>query len=342
MTPSMEHRNALDLLRLGAAWAVLFGHQFALLGLPEPLLLGHYAWGELGVGVFFFLSGGLVWASWCRDPHCGRFFARRSLRIFPAVVVVVVLTVAVLGPGLTRLSWSDYWADAETWAYFKTLLLNNQKALPGVLENNPLAHAINGSLWSLGPECLAYVALAVVGTAVRCRRDVAAAALLVVMVALLAHYAWSHEGRTKAHFEVLALFGWGTWWAQWRAQRAKLEPLSKWALAMVMLAALVYAGWLQDGMRRMVLLVVVLGLVWLAHCVAWGQALMARMGDLSFGMYIYAFPVQQTLIHWFPKWHWGHHLLVATIVTMALAWLSWHGIEKLALRFKPTGPQVTH
>ena len=338
MTPLSDHRNALDVLRLAAAWVVLFGHQFALLGLEEPLLLGHYGWGELGVGVFFFLSGGLVWSSWCRDPHWGRFFARRSLRIFPALVVVVLLTVCALGPWLSRLDWHGYWAADGTWRYFKTLLLNNQKGLPGVFEHTPLADAVNGSLWSLGPEFLAYGMVALVGGVVHLRRDLGAALLLLCMVALLTHYAWSHDGHTKPHLEVVAMFGWGAWWAQWRTQRSRAEPVSRLAWACVLLALVVYAVLLDDGMRRLGLLFGVAVLVWWAHRVTWGQAFMARFGDVSYGVYIYAFPVQQTLIYFFPQWHLGLHLGVASALTLALAWLSWHGVEQMALRFKPVRP----
>lgn len=327
------------MLRLAAAWVVLFSHQFALLGRDEPLFLGLYAWGELGVGIFFFLSGGLVWASWCRDPHWGRFFARRSLRIFPALVVVVLLTVLVLGPSLTRLSWSEYWATEGTWRYFKTLLLNNQRELPGVFESNPMAGAVNGSLWSLGPEFLAYVLVAVVGALLFWwRREAAVAALLMLMVGLLAYHAWGHEGRTKAHWEVLALFGWGACWMQWREQRHHRSAASWWAWAGVLLAFGVYVLWIEEGVRRLLLLAVVASLVHLAHSVAWCKGQMDRLGDVSYGVYIYAFPVQQTLIHFFPQLHWGLHLLLASMLTLVLAWLSWHAVEQPALRFKPARP----
>lgn len=341
MKVQTDHRNALDLLRLLAAWMVLFSHQFALLGLQEPLWLGRYSWGELGVGIFFFLSGGLVWASWCRDPHWGRFFARRCLRIFPALAVVVVLSVAVLGPGLTSLTWADYWQADATWHYFKTLLLNNQKGLPGVFASNPLPDAVNGSLWSLGPEFLAYVVLAVVGwVCARWHRQWSVLVLLGVMLALLAAYVLKN-GQGKPYFEVLVLFGWGAWWVQWRLQRQQGNGLSAMAMGLALLALLTEL-WLAGGVSRLILLVNIAALVSVGYSFSWGHRALARVGDLSYGMYIYAFPVQQTLVHWFPAWHLGLHLLVATIWTLLLAWLSWHGIEKLALRFKPAAPLVMH
>lgn len=341
MRPGAGHQNALDLLRLIAAWMVLFSHQFVLLGLDEPLWLGRFSWGELGVGIFFFLSGGLVWCSWQRDPHLGRFFARRCLRIFPALVVVVLLSVLVLGPALTSLTWMEYWQAEGTWRYLKTLLLNNQKGLPGVFVHNPLADAVNGSLWSLGPEFLAYLILAAVGRIfLKMHRDVAVIGLLLVMLGLLAWYVGEH-GISKPHLEVVVLFGWGVCWLHWRWQRQHGMSFSRWGCLTVALGLLLCLL-LVDGLNRLVLLLHVALLVSLAYKVAWGQQMLARVGDLSYGMYIYAFPVQQTLIHFFPNWSFGPHLLSATLLTVLLAWLSWHCIEKLALHLKPTVPFSAH
>ena len=128
------------------------------------------------------------------------------------------------------------------------------------------------------------------------------------------------------------------WWAQWRTQRRRTEPVSGLAWACIALALVVYALLIDGGMRRVGLLCGVGVLVWFAYLVAWGQKVMTRFGDVSYGMYIYAFPVQQTLIHFFPQWHLGLHLGVASALTLLLAWLSWHGVERVALRFKPDGP----
>ncbi len=334
-----QHHNALDLLRLAAAWMVLFSHQFDLMLEQAPLWLSHYSWGQLGVGIFFFLSGGLVWGSWQRDPHLGRFFARRCLRIFPGLLVVVLLTVLVLGPVMSSLRFNDYWMEEGTWRYLKTLLLNNQKGLPGVFEDNPLPVAVNGSLWSLGPEFLAYVILAIVGSCCRYwRRDLAPAVLLVTMSALLALYI-QNNGQSKQHLEVLVLFGWGAWWAHWRSQR-QLGVAMSWPGLVLVLLALSGNLFLNGGFERLILLLNIIGLVYFGYRLSWGHALLTKLGDMSYGVYIYAFPVQQSLIQVFPEWRLGAHLLAATALTFMLAWVSWHGVEKIALRFKPAIPPV--
>ena len=327
-------RNAIDLLRLLAAWAVLYSHQYALLGFPEPALWGLYSWGEVGIGIFFFLSGVLVWRSWCRDPHPGRYFARRSLRIFPGLWVLVLLTIGVLGPVLTSLPWQEYWASGETWHYLQTLVLFNPKGLPGVFDANPYAVAVNGSLWSLKVEFFAYILVAIVGAWSRGRFALGAALLALLAVLPLAGYAfWT--GHTIAHLEVLALFGLGALAGQWVNSWQKGQARSLLVSVLSGMALLVYLSAPLDGWGHVGLLLIVGVPVVLAFSITWGHRLTSRLGDVSYGIYIYAFPVQQTLAHLVPQWSFGAHLAAATACTLALATLSWHGVEKLALRFKP-------
>lgn len=336
LAESMRHRdNSLDVLRLLAAWLVLFSHQFAFLGWAEPTIFGEYAWGEVGLAIFFFLSGGLVWGSWCRDPNWRRFFIRRCLRIFPGLIVVVLLCAFVLGPALTNLSWQDYWSADGTWTYFKTILLNNQKGLPGVFEKNPYDLAVNGSLWSLSPEFFAYVMVAVVGSVMVRRQDTGAAVLLCMFVGILSYYI-VRNGHSKVHYEVIALFGWGAVWARWMASRGVGQSFSVFALALVFLAFVFFAFALNGGVHRTVLMLSVALIVAVAYRLTLFKGFMARLGDISYGVYIYAFPVQQTLVHFFPDWHLAMHLCGSTGVTVVLAALSWRYVESVALLYKPS------
>src|SRR5438445_6117084 len=106
----MSHRgNAFDLLRLMAALLVVFGHSWVLTGHEDLLtFLGGINAGDLGVGVFFLLSGYLVSASWLADPSLKRFAARRALRIYPAYALVVAVLALVVGPLVTRLAPAAY------------------------------------------------------------------------------------------------------------------------------------------------------------------------------------------------------------------------------------------
>src|ERR1700744_1565293 len=91
------HKNNFDILRLIAAWAVLFGHSFTLYGSHtiDPLVsaLGYDASAALALSIFFIISGYLVTASWLKCKNPCSYFLHRLGRIIPALVVVIILTV---------------------------------------------------------------------------------------------------------------------------------------------------------------------------------------------------------------------------------------------------------
>lgn len=331
--------NSLGLLRLVAAWLVLYSHQYALMGLPEPLFLGLNTFGGAGVAIFFFLSGSLVWGSWRRDPHWGRYLVRRALRIFPALWVVVLLSVLVLGPALTTWSLADYWQGRGTARYAANLLLINQYNLPGVFETNAL-RAVNGSLWTLPAEFLSYLLVGVWGVA-RWRAWDLRVALGVLLMVLASYAVWFVSGRVKPAMEVVVLFAWGAVYGEYRWMRHQGQRWGWPALGFLVLAFVLFAGTTDRGPERAVLMLIAAAVVHAAMQVAWGDVLTRRLGDISYGVYIYAFPVQQTWVSVQPELSFAAHLGLSTMTTMALAWLSWHGIEKVALRWKPKGPATS-
>ncbi|MET0256305.1 MAG: acyltransferase family protein, partial [Luteibacter sp.] len=145
-------RNNFDALRVIGAFLVLISHQFALSGRPEPKVLGEHSLGNLGLLIFFSISGYLVTSSWLKDPHVLRFTARRALRMGPALCVSIPLTVAVIcALGLT--------------------------GFPG----NP-RHLTNGSLWTIPYEVYCYGLLLLAGVATRSPSIVLAVGLLAYFV----------------------------------------------------------------------------------------------------------------------------------------------------------------
>jgi peptidoglycan/LPS O-acetylase OafA/YrhL len=157
------NRNNLNVVRLGAAILVLYGHSFIFLGLPNPLFLSWLPLGVLGVYIFFTISGYLITESWDRDPNLLRFIARRMLRIFPGLIVCVFLSILVLGPVFTTLPLKKYLESQYTWGYLKNIGLYITYYLPGLFETNRVPNAVNGSLWSLPVEFLMYIFIAILG-----------------------------------------------------------------------------------------------------------------------------------------------------------------------------------
>lgn len=160
--------NNLDLMRLLCAYFVIYSHSFALspsAGQEDFLStltgIGFIALSGVAVKTFFFISGILVTNSLLTTGSITKFVTSRFLRVFPAFFVVVVLSALVLGPLLSTADFSTYISNPTTWHYIsKTLSLNIQYDLPGVFESNAI-NAVNGSLWTIPFEVKAYFYLLV-------------------------------------------------------------------------------------------------------------------------------------------------------------------------------------
>ena len=345
MTPAPDHQNNLTALRWFAATLVLYGHAFVFLGLPEPLFLQWVPMGPLGVYIFFAISGYLVAQSWSRDPHVLRFLAKRALRIFPGLIVCTLLSVLALGPWLTTLDAATYWRNEHTRGYFANIALYMTYHLPGVFASNKLPHAVNGSLWSLPVEFFMYLLLALLGTVGACFKAAHLSARItsglvgavsLLFMALVAFWAMpATEAMVQYRTDLRQIPLCGVYfmvgaslycfnWARHFSLSNVILALVLWLCLSVRPQWFVMASW------------VVLPFVVLAFGLArhpWLSRMHQR--DYSYGIYIYAFPVQQTLVSFWPQMPLIDYLLSTLMITIALAALSWHFVEKPALKLKP-------
>ena len=327
------HKNSFDLLRLFAAVLVLYSHQHVLLGMVEPRLFNWTTLGGAGVAIFFFLSGFLVWSTWVRDPELKRFFVRRSLRIFPVLWFVVLLTVLV-SVLFSRLVASDYFSLSETWRYLNSSLLVVRRGLPDVFVDNPNPFAVNGSLWTLPVEFLYCESVAFIGSVSLVQWNWLMAVSLGLVV-LAAAFGPSITGdRFIPNLKMVAILWWGTIFRFVRGRPAAEKKM--WAMGLG-LAFLVFVFLESRGVERAGTLAFAVALVLIAQRVSWGSLVTDRLGDLSCGMYIFVLPVQQTVVALVSPldWSFGAHLGVSFLATSALAYGSWYLLEKCSLRFKP-------
>jgi peptidoglycan/LPS O-acetylase OafA/YrhL len=326
MVPLRQHTNAFDHIRLVAAGLVLYSHQYALMGMREPFVavLGA-SYGGLGIYIFFAVSGYLNTQSLAQHRSMQVYLFNRALRIYPALAACVVFTVIL---GFIVASDRDAYVSVKLLSYIAknvTLFSGVKLAVPGVFESNVFPQALNGSLWTLPYEVKMYVVLAVCLAAARYNLVLPIIVFAGVCAIALLGTAGLLPVLPRNDFWVLfsILFLAGSAVAAVQSFTALVVAIG--ALAA---AALVFAGNGEQLLARLLLLtaiVIALGSITLP------KRLRLPL-DLSYGLYLYAFPIQQLSATLFTDF-WPA-LAFSAVITFVLALMSALFIERYALRLK--------
>lgn len=336
-TRSRVRFDGFDLIRIVAALLVVFDHSYGITGhRPPHIAVRNYQLdtGHLGVIIFFLTSGFLVAQSWEHDPRPLRFGRRRFARIWPALAVLVVFSVFVLGPVVTELSVSAYFRTRFSWDYLwnMTLFTRVQFRLPGVFDGQP-AQAVNGSLWTLPYEAFAYVGVAVLGVFGILKRRALVAVLAAVT--LLVFELVIVERALSAPYAVLGItergaIHLGTYFLLGVALSAYRDHLQK--------------RWLMLGGVGLCLLAFPIGeplfFVVGVSALVIGLGMTSsdpverfhRFGDPSYGIYILSFPAQQLLVHLGYSPDPILFFALAAPISVALGYLSWWAVERPGMR----------
>lgn len=328
--------NSFGVLRLAMALLVLVSHSYWLAtgsNSNEPLHgITGFSLGEHAVQVFFLLSGLLVASAAERSASIRDFATGRILRIFPGLLVCLALTAFVLGPLVTSLPLASYVAHDGLREYLmKTAtLLSASVPLPGVFETVPVEGLANGSLWTLKFEVACYAGLAVMLALGLFRPRARTLASVLVAAAILASAAYLPAGSGKyssiqniAYFAIH--FGLGVL-AFLQKGRLRISGIA--AAALFVPAALAIGTPLQNLTTAVFL---GYGALWLSTQRFGALRTFCNRTDLSYGTYIYAMPVQQTIEWAAPGIGATALTLVALGPVLALAWLSWTLVERPAM-----------
>lgn len=338
MSLRADHDNNFDALRLFAAGMVIYGHGWVLSTNAGPGFWG-VPFARIGLDIFFAISGYMVTASWQRTPDLRAFLAKRALRVFPGLIACVLASAFILGPRLTSLPLRDYLTHPQTLAYLHNIRLEEQLYLPGVFEGMRLGGAVNGSLWSLFPEVLCYLTVPLLGLlALRPRLWTLALGGLGAGIAGMWLF-YGYDGEVIEFYstdikymlvQVPFFFGGALYRLLgeripnfYRADFAILGYTLNWMVSS-------WYSWWNLPIEWVTLPYMVL---------CFGRMSMpvvrraSRFGDFSFGLYLYAFPVQQFILAAMP----GNPYPIATcmVLTLPIAVASWHLVEAPALRWKP-------
>lgn len=323
-------------LRIYLSFIVLFWHGFTVCdGLVDGI--GSSAFqnqiinplGRMVLPMFFGLSGFLVAGSAVRLGSLRVFLTFRILRLLPALLVEVTLSVLMLGMLFTSKSLGTYFSDPLTYRYFGNMVGQLSFFLPGVFRHHPIP-MVNLNLWTLVPEFYCYIIITIIfALGLFNKRKWLLLGLLqafVIFYLIQDQEAWVFVPVNNPWLIVCCMMG---CLAFVFAEYIPIHPVLFWVSA-----ALAYGFFYSTATVLPALLCTVYCAIYLGMVKLPLVPLLER-GDYSYGVYLYGFPITQAVWEWFPSFR--HGLLIFGLsapVTLLFAALSWHHVEKPALTLK--------
>jgi peptidoglycan/LPS O-acetylase OafA/YrhL len=345
LAAKIARAGSFDLMRLLFGFAVIWTHSIRFMegrGHLDPMdhVFGVkstwiYGLGDLAVDGFFALSGFLIAMSWARSEQLVAYLRNRVLRIYPGFAVASVVSLLVVAP-LAAPSVEFFWNE-----------LSPLKALGHIFRLKPPEASVflgtphptlNTSMWSISHEFRCYLLVAFLGIVLPRRfRLFAWSTILIGCVALL----WSHwkmpsfplrdtilgggeeEARLVGSFAMGALYFHAFTYHHilkrgfpLLAAVALLCLFNEWTLA-VAIPLVIAPFYLQVGLS--------------SHLGRW---IPKPPIDISYGVYLYGWPIQKLLLMWFPSIGLAPHILITIVLACGMGWLSWHLVESRFMRWK--------
>ncbi len=327
--------NNFNLIRFMAAMGVIISHAVLVStgkSELEPLRAATgYSLGDHAVNVFFVLSGFLVAKSLLTRRDVIAYAASRMARVLPGLIVAGLVTALVIGPIVTSSSVGEYFSAIGVWLYapmIGSLVVDPLNVrLPGVFAETPFPDIVNGPLWTIRYEVMAYVSLLILAMA-----GVFASKLRFTVffgAAIAGLLAWQvvdpfHAGPTALDHVARLGFSFLLGTAAYRL-RDHVQ------LSLIIVIGLFAITWLLAGTtfyRGALYVFTAAGVLWFAQTPGGVLRQFNKLGDYSYGLYIYGWPVAQALIVLNPQFSPLMLFALGAPITLGLAVLSWHFVEK--------------
>ncbi len=319
--------NNFDFLRFVAAAAIVFTHAYALrlgfvgIGLTDPILLV----GQAALAALLVTSGYLITSSWVSTSSAKRFVWKRFLRVVPALIPMIFFTLFIIGPLMTTLPLGEYFYALFSTAGLATVPFFEDGSVIGLFQINPWTY-VNGPLWTIPVEVVMYGVVAVLGIAGLLRRW-GVIPTLAAINALIWLVWFDDPVMSKVRYSLYFLIG-----AYLYIHRKQIpyHPAIAGALLVVLIVSALTPYSAVAGVVCIPYLTLYAAYLPVPFLNTFGRA-----GDFSYGTYIYHYPIQQTLIQ-----ATGNMLSLPALfglsflMTFALAFFSWHIIEKRAMAAK--------
>lgn len=334
------HRNNFDFLRLFAALLVVVGHAYGIMAREQPTLLGPQV-SVLGLIIFFSISGYLVTRSWSNDPSLPRFLSKRALRIFPGLIAAIAVTTFIVGSAETDLPLSSYLAHRDTYLYLLNGVLHYTYGLPGLFTGNPISGAANISLWSLPVEFSLYLATPLIAVLAARRHSFALGVATIALAISSIYFAYYYRGLHSTFYgtDLIAAMGMTFFFTSGAYFAATRHEFSMPTACILFVAWIAEPYYFEGALRFPIAILVAFAIPYIVIAIgtrSWPVIRSAgRFGDISYGVYLYAFPVQQVIAkHLAGKISIGLSIALSLAVSVPIAFISWHLIEKQALKAK--------
>jgi len=329
--------NNFTVLRLLLATFVIVSHSPEVLSgnhASEPLIaLGScMTIGELAVAGFFAISGMLIVQSWNRSPRLISYMAKRMLRIYPAFVLASLFCIVVVGPLATH---SSYFASLNPSRLIFSTLYLEEPELPELFSGRPYQN-VNGPMWTIAYEFRCYLLVAALGVAgLSCRWFwlfiLVTSCILVLTPSFDSAYfsrTYRFVGRPYQFVLLLIPFCSG-------ACICFFQPRVRAIWTLIAIVGVVCGLACCDKPIAYIVAGVLLSYIF--YCLAYLYIVKVRIPDVSYGVYLYAWPIQQLIANEYPAIN-PLLLTFSTIpITFAFGAISWYGLEQRFLRWKPSG-----
>lgn len=343
-------------MRFIAASLVLYGHCYPITnrGTYDEITLasrGIFPAAHMGVCIFFVVSGYLVTQSMKNSKTISEFVWKRIVRIFPALIVSLLLCVLVVGPLCTTLPINQYFNNPETYSFFKLIKLFPyvDDKLPGVFKNLPTDH-VNSSLWTLPYEVTMYFVLVILQKINLLNKrnvllvfGVIGFAFCVDATLNITHagiYSFAHARLIPVlHLSLVDTLDFGLYFMMGTLLNVFQDKFTyQFPVFIPMIFLWFGLGFMNVTNPTSIKIISYIALPYMVLYLANIKGKIndfGKLGDFSYGIYIYAFPVQQAIIYFY-----GVDIsitklfLLTVLIVLPMSILSWYLVEKRALTFK--------
>ncbi len=328
------------LLRLIAALIVLKQHSFtdAAQDFPNSIMTILHL-NLFGLPSFFFISGLLVAQSFEKSSSWKNFLWKRFLRIYPAAWLSILFCAFVLGPIFTTWHLRDYFTDNLLYQFLSTgSLVQVKYFLPGVFENSPMGtSSVNAPLWTVCLELKLYLGLLIFGLLkIRGKRYLLILFVIALLIAGQFFFVQTSAFAKNIIGKEINIYGYFNYaiaflvGALCNIYKKKIVAKPFWLLIVGLLLALFYFY----PLIALALIIVPLFNIFFATRQSVFLKRITPSADLSYGIYVFGFPIQQIIAVYFHPQNTWIFFFLSVLFVLPFAFFSWHVVEKKALRFK--------